>query len=481
MKALLQSGAGKQLMQRVRHLHFVGIGGAGMSGIAEVMLNLGYDVSGSDMNASAVTKRLSLQGAKVYLGHSEAHIKGVDVIIVSAAISEENPEIKAARKAGIPIVPRAEMLSELMRFKRGIAIAGTHGKTTTTSLTASVLAAGELDPTFVIGGLLNATGSHAALGGGDYLVAEADESDGSFLLLQPVMAVVTNIDTDHMDTYDQDTKKLDDAFVEFIHHLPFYGLAVMCLDDPGVQRVLPRLSRTVMTYGANEKADLRLLKRSQKGLKQTLDIQLPDGEVFTGCELNLPGLHNALNALAAIGIAWELGVPMAEMSEALSKFSGVGRRFSVNAPVSTGEGEAIFVEDYGHHPTEIAATLEAARSAWPERRIVLAFQPHRYSRTRDLFEDFTQVLASADALVLTEVYSAGENSINGADGRALTRSVRNRGLVEPMFVPDFRSLPSHLGDILREDDVLLLMGAGNIGTVAQHIKEKGLVDMEGLC
>ncbi len=475
MTRLLQSGAGRHLMQRVRRLHFVGIGGAGMSGLAEVMLNLGYVVSGSDLQASAVTRRLEQLGAKIHIGHRQEHVRDVDVVVISSAVPEHNPEVAAAREQRLPVVPRAEMLAELMRFKRGIAVAGTHGKTTTTSLAAAVLAAGGLDPTFVVGGLVNATGSHAALGSGDYLLAEADESDASFLLLQPVMAVVTNIDSDHMDTYGQDQSRLDRAFVEFLHHLPFYGLAIVCLDDPGVRRILPEVTRTLMTYGRHEKADLRLEQVRPDGLRQHLGWRLPDGKRLGECCLNLPGVHNALNATAAVALGWELGVEPEAIRDALCRFSGVKRRFNVHPPLALpGGGQAQFVEDYGHHPTEIAATVEAARSAWPGRRLVLAFQPHRYSRTRDLFEDFAGVLSTVDALLLTEVYGAGEAPLPVADGRALARAVRSRGRVDPVFVEDYGQIPQLLPGLLRDGDVLLLMGAGNIGSLARQMVEHGL-------
>ncbi len=480
MTRLLQSGAGRQLMQRVRQLHFVGIGGSGMSGLAEVMLNLGYTVSGSDLQASPVTRRLEEMGATLYMGHRAEQVQGADVLVVSSAVPEDNPEVVAARQLRLPVVPRAEMLAELMRFKRGIAVAGTHGKTTTTSLAAAVLAAGELDPTFVVGGLVNATGSHSSLGQGDYLLAEADESDASFLLLQPVMAVVTNIDSDHMDTYGQNLERLDQAFLDFLHHLPFYGLAILCVDDPGVQRILPRVTRTVMTYGESADADLRLLDTRPEGLRQYLHLRLPDGQELHDCCLNLPGRHNALNATAAVALGWELGVSPEAMKAALCRFSGVKRRFHVHGPLRLPRGgEVTFVEDYGHHPTEIRATLQAARSAWPDRRLVLAFQPHRYSRTRDLFEDFAQVLSTADALVLTEVYAAGEDPLPVADGRALSRAIRSRGQVDPVFVEDYRQLPEQLPGLLQDGDVLLLMGAGNIGTLAREIREHGLMGAGG--
>ncbi len=480
MTRLLKPGAGRQLMQRVRHLHFIGIGGSGMSGLAEVLLNLGYAVSGSDLQDGPATRRLRDMGASIFVGHAREQVSGADVVVVSSAVPENNPELEAARQARIPVVPRAEMLAELMRFKRGVAVAGTHGKTTTTSLAAAVLAAGGLDPTFVIGGLVNATGSHSSLGQGDYLLAEADESDASFLLLQPVMAVVTNIDTDHMDTYGQDLQRLDQAFVDFLHHLPFYGLAILCADDPGVQRILPRVTRTVMTYGTAEDADLRLLDSRAEGLRQFLHLRLPDGQVLEECCLNLPGHHNALNATAAMALGWELGVEPAQMKQALCGFSGVKRRFNVHGALALPDGgQATFVEDYGHHPTEIRATLQAARSAWPDRRLVLAFQPHRYSRTRDLFEDFAAVLSTADALVLSEVYAAGEAPLPMADGRALSRAVRNRGQVDPVFVEDYRDLPRQLAGLLQDDDVLLLMGAGNIGALAREIQEHGLMGAGG--
>ena len=460
---------------RMHRVHFVGIGGAGMGGIAEVLSNLGYDVSGSDLRENAVTHRLVNLGAKVFVGHDEAHVKDCDVVVTSTAVSADNPEVIAARAARIPVVPRAEMLAELMRFRFGIAVAGTHGKTTTTSLTASLLAEGGLDPTFVIGGLLNSAGSHAQLGEGRYLVAEADESDASFLYLAPMMAVVTNIDADHMETYGGDFENLRQAFLEFLHHLPFYGLAVMCIDDPVVRDLLPEISKPVLTYGfASEDADVRGFALEQRGAHTHFRVKRKNHDGELAVTLNMPGEHNALNALAAIAVATELEVADESIQNALASFEGIGRRFQIYGELQTTAGSVLLVDDYGHHPREVAATLEAARKAWPDRRLVLAFQPHRFSRTRDLFEDFGKVLSEADALLLLEVYAAGEQSQGGDDGRALCRAIRIRGQVDPVFVENIDDLASTLQGVLRDGDVLLTLGAGSIGAASAQLPSQFL-------
>lgn len=458
------------MKHKVRHLHFVGIGGAGMSGIAEVLLNLGYTVSGSDLNENAATRRLAQLGARIYRGHAAAHVAGADVLVTSTAVPADNPEVLAARAARIPVVARATMLAELMRFKQGIAVAGTHGKTTTTSLIASVLSEAGLDPTFVIGGKLLAAGAHARLGQGDYLVAEADESDASFLHLNPVLAVVTNIDQDHMETYGHDFKRLKDAFVAFLHRLPFWGMAVVCADDPGVRAILPRIDRPVMTYGTSAGATIQAVDiASHVGGMQFTALRNSE-RARIDITLNLPGHHNVLNALAAIAVAWELQLPDAAVQRALASFSGVGRRFQRHGEIHLADGRCFtLVDDYGHHPAEIAATLAAARGAYPGRRLVLVFQPHRYTRTRDLFEDFVQVLSQADALILTEVYAAGEAPIVAADGRSLARAVRVAGRVEPVFVAEMDRLPQVVADFVREGDVVLTMGAGSIGQLPAQL------------
>ncbi|MEO0002838.1 MAG: hypothetical protein RLZZ22_530 [Pseudomonadota bacterium] len=456
----------------IRHIHFVGIGGAGMSGIAEVLLNLGYRISGSDLGDSAVTRRLIELGARVHQGHNADYIGGADCIVTSTAVKADNPEVLAARAKLIPVVPRAVMLAELMRMKKGVAIAGTHGKTTTTSLVASVLAAADLDPTFVIGGKLNSAGANARLGSGDYIVVEADESDASFLKLLPVLAVVTNIDADHMETYGHDFGRLKDAFVEFLHHMPFYGAAVVCIDDPVVRELLPRIERPITSYGTAEDAQVRALDiravdgQMQFRVQRRNGIELPELEVV----LNLPGQHNVLNALAAIAVAVELGVPDAALLEALAQFKGVGRRFQRYGEVALPSGgAATLVDDYGHHPVEMAATLAAARGAFPGRRLVLAFQPHRYSRTRDCFEDFVKVIGQADAVLLAEVYAAGEAPLVAADGRALARALRVAGKVEPVFVDPIGDMAQAVLDNARDGDVVLCMGAGTIGAVPAQV------------
>ena len=461
-----------QGMGRVRRVHFVGIGGAGMCGIAEVMHNLGYEVSGSDLRENAVTRRLAGLGVKVLIGHAAANVSACDVVVVSTAIAAENPELVAAREQRIPVVPRAEMLAELMRFRYGIGVAGTHGKTTTTSLTASVLAEGGLDPTFVIGGQLNSAATNAQLGSGHYLVAEADESDASFLYLQPSMAVVTNIDADHLSTYEGDFRRLRQAFIDYLHHLPFYGLAVLCLDDPEVANILSEVTRPVITYGIDADADIRASELHQHELQTHFQVQRRGHDQPLSITLNLPGRHNVLNALAAIAVATELGVSDEAIQQALSEFQGIGRRFQVAGEIPTAAGSVLMIDDYAHHPREIAPTLDAVRAGWPERRLVVVFQPHRYSRTHDLFDDFIQVLSGVDVLVLSEVYAAGETPISGADGRALSRGIRARGHVDPIFVEKLDMLPDVLDDILRDGDVLLTLGAGDIGAAAAQLARK---------
>jgi UDP-N-acetylmuramate--alanine ligase len=458
-------------MRRIRRAHFVGIGGAGMGGIAEVLLNLGYQVSGSDLRENTVTRRLAVQGARIQIGHDASHVNDCDVVVVSSAVNEQNPEVKAARERRVPVVPRAEMLAEIMRFRYGIAVAGTHGKTTTTSLVASLLGEAGLDPTFVIGGLLNSANSHARLGSGRYLVAEADESDASFLYLQPMLAVVTNIDADHLSTYEGDFRRLRQTFVEFLHHLPFYGLAVLCLDDPNVRDVLPGITRQVRTYGIEaEDADVRAVNLRQDGVQMHFEIHQEEHEPLA-VVLNLPGRHNVLNALAAVAVARELEVDDQSVQRALETFAGIGRRFQLNGELAVPDGSVLFIDDYGHHPREIAATLEAVRHGWPERRLVTVFQPHRYSRTRDLFDDFAQVLGNTDLLLISEVYAAGEEPITGADSRALCRAVRGRGRVDPVFIEDIETLPAVLKNVLQAGDLVLTLGAGSIGATAAILPE----------
>ena len=456
----------------IRHIHFVGIGGSGMSGIAEVLLNQGYVISGTDLGENAATRRLVSLGATVHKGHDAKFIEGADAIVTSTAVKADNPEVVAAHARLIPVVPRAVMLAELMRMKKGVAIAGTHGKTTTTSLVASVLAAADLDPTFVIGGRLNSAGANAQLGSGEYIVVEADESDASFLMLLPVLSVVTNIDADHMDTYGHDFGKLKSAFVDFLHKMPFYGAAVVCTDDPAIRDILPQIARPITGYGFSEGAQLRAVDVRAVDGQMHFTVMRDDGQPPLPVVLNLPGLHNVLNALAAIGIAEELGVPDAAVQRALAEFKGVGRRFQRygEAALPSG-GTATLVDDYGHHPVEMAATLSAARGAFPGRRLVLAFQPHRYSRTRDCFEDFVKVIGQADAVLLAEVYAAGEAPIVAADGRALTRALRVAGKVEPVFVDDIAAMPQAVLDNARDGDVVLCMGAGSIGAVAGQVVE----------
>lgn len=458
---------------RVKNIHFVGIGGVGMSGIAEVMLNLGYHVSGSDLNSSATTQRLETLGAKVMQGHTAENIQGADVIVISSAVHDDNPEVKAAREQLIPVVPRAVMLGELMRLRKGIAIAGTHGKTTTTSLVASVLAQAGLDPTFVIGGRLTSAGSNAKLGTGEFIVAEADESDASFLNLMPVMEVITNIDADHMDTYDHDFEKLKQSFVDFTQRLPFYGTAVMCLDDPHVREIIPHVSKPVVTYGFDEAAQVRAIDAKAVNGKMEFTV-LQDKYAPLKISLNQPGMHNVKNACAAIAIARELSIKDSDIQKALTEFNGVGRRFTRYNDIGIERdtqnlGTYTLVDDYGHHPAELEATIAAARCTYPEKRLVLAFQPHRYTRTRDLFEDFVKVLSTVDVLLLADVYAAGESPIVAADGRALAHALRVTGKVEPIFVEKIQDMPEAISHIVRDGDVVMTMGAGSISSVATKL------------
>ena len=458
----------------IRHIHFVGIGGAGMSGIAEVLLNQGFTISGSDLGESAATRRLESLGAKVCIGHEAKHIEGADAIVTSTAVKADNPEVVAAHAKLVPVVPRAVMLAELMRMKKGVAIAGTHGKTTTTSLVASVFAEAGLDPTFVIGGRLNSAGANAALGSGEYIVVEADESDASFLNLLPVISVVTNIDADHMDTYGHDFGRLKGAFVDFLHKMPFYGAAVVCVDDPAIREILPQIARPITSYGLSEDAQVRALNVRAVGGQMHFTVQRRNGVALPDLDvvLNLPGQHNVLNSLAAIGIAVELGVPDEAVLKALAGFKGVGRRFQRYGEAAlTGGGHITVVDDYGHHPVEMAATIAAARGAFPGRRLVLASQPHRYTRTRDCFEDFVKVIGQADAVLLAEVYAAGEAPIVAADGRSLARALRVAGKLEPVFVDDVADMPKAVLDNARDGDVVLCMGAGTVGAVAGRIME----------
>lgn len=473
MNALLRKHKGRPVdaaMRRIRKVHFIGIGGVGMSGIAEVLLNMGYQVSGSDAREGAAVARLRAAGADVRVGHDPANVTGANVVVTSSAVSDTNPEVCAALEQRIPIVPRAEMLAELMRFRFGIAVAGTHGKTTTTSLVASALAEGGLDPTFVIGGKLNSSGSNARLGESEYLVAEADESDASFLYLQPMLAVVTNIDADHMETYG-DFDSLTGTFLEFLHHLPFYGLAVVCHEDPVIRDLLPGLSRPVISYGLDDEADVQACNIRYQGMSSIFDVKAPERDDLLSVRLSMPGVHNILNALAAITVAREVGVDDEAIVRALENFQGIGRRFQVNGQVSINGGQVTLVDDYAHHPREVAATIAAARNVWPEQRLVVIFQPHRYTRTRDLFEDFTMVLSEADVVLMMEVYAAGEDPISGADSRTLCRAIRNRGQVDPIFMESSDDLVQSLPGILQPGDVVLTMGAGDIGALAASLAE----------
>lgn len=466
-------------MGHIKHVHFVGIGGVGMAGIAEVLLRQGYIISGSDLADNALTQWLRVMGAVIYRGHDASHIKNADVIVRSTAVAEDNPELQAAYQARIPIVPRAEMLGELMRFRYGIAFAGAHGKTTTTSLATSILAEAGLDPTFVIGGRLNSVGSNARLGRGHYLVAEADESDASFLYLKPMISVVTNIDQDHMGTYEHDFERLKDTFVKFLHNLPFYGLAVLCIDDPNIREILPRVGRPIVTYGMDPEADFRTLSYTQSGMTTQFVVERPKGQLPLSITLNLPGRHNVLNALAVIAVASELKIQDHAIMYALENFAGIGRRFQVYGTFSLANGGKVtLVDDYGHHPREIAATLQAARESWPHNRLVMVYQPHRYTRTRDLFHDFCEVLSLADQLILLDVYSAGEEVISGADSPSLVNEIKNRGQKNPIFVDRHETLPSLFAKELKDGDILLMQGAGNIGALAAKLAQTELREVK---
>jgi UDP-N-acetylmuramate--alanine ligase len=458
-----------QRMRRINTIHFVGIGGSGMGGIAEVLLNLGYRVQGSDLKANAVTERLAAMGALIQMGHRAGNATGADVVVVSTAVAADNPEVLAAKSQRVPVVPRAEMLGELMRFRQSVAVAGTHGKTTTTSLVASILAEGGEDPTFVIGGRLKSAGTNARLGTGRYLVAEADESDASFLHLQPIISIVTNIDNDHLGTHGGDFGKLCQSFVSFLHNLPFYGLAVLCNDDEHVRRIMPDIGRPFVSYGIDDGADVRAVNIVRDRNRTRFDVQRPGHSAPLSVILNLPGLHNVRNALAAIAVATDLQVKDDAIARALENFQGIDRRMQLVANIDTAAGNILIVDDYGHHPTELAATLEALRQAWPERRLVLVFQPHRFTRTRDLLDDFGNVLSDADVLLVTEVYAAGEAPIEGADGRAICRVVRSRGKVEPVFVGAPENIAASLASLLRDGDLVVTMGAGHIGNIAHEL------------
>lgn len=463
-------------MRRIRHIHFIGIGGAGMSGIAEVLLNQGYVISGSDISASSVTERLQSLGVDIHIGHQAGNIAGVDVVVVSSAIDKSNEEIIAAMEQRIPIIRRAEMLAELMRYRHTIAIAGTHGKTTTTSLIATLMAQGGLDPTYVIGGILNGAGTNAKLGASNIMVVEADESDASFLHLQPLVAVVTNIDEDHMVTYDGDFEKLKQTFIEFLHNLPFYGLAVLCADDPVIQELLPRISRPVLTYGQSDFADFHIQDVEQAGITTRFKVARPDRDELLPVTLNMPGIHNVLNATAAIAVATDEGLSDDDIVQGLAGFRGVGRRFDIKADLAIAGGSVMLVDDYGHHPTEVAANIRAIRAGWPEKRLVMIYQPHRYSRTHDLYDAFVDVLSEVDLLLMLEVYSAGEAPIRGADSRSLCRSIRQRGQIDPVYVKDQADIRHVLKDLLIDGDILLTQGAGSIGLLSRELAEEGLGD-----
>ncbi|WP_299080842.1 UDP-N-acetylmuramate--L-alanine ligase [uncultured Paraglaciecola sp.] len=460
-------------MRRIKHIHFVGIGGAGMGGIAEVLANEGYSISGSDRQPNGMTQRLQDLGATIYFGHLASNIELANVVVVSSAIDQSNPEIIAANHKRIPVIRRAEMLAELMRFRHGIAVAGTHGKTTTTSLLATIFAEAKLDPTFVIGGLLNSAGTNARLGDSQYLIAEADESDASFVHLQPMVSVVTNIEADHMETYQGDFQKMQDTYIDFLHNLPFYGLAVLCIDDPVIQQLLPRVGRKYLTYGVSEQADVRAVN-IQLGFNQSTFDVLREGLPALSIRVNIPGQHNVLNSLAAIAVATDEGLDDNSIVQALAGFSGIGRRFEFLGDYATSKGQAILIDDYGHHPTEVAATIAVARNNWPDRRLVMAYQPHRYTRTRDLYEDFVEVLSQVDVLLLLEVYSAGEEAIDGADSRSLCRSIRQRGQLEPIYVSSINELPKLLAESLSDQDIVLTQGAGNIGQIAKFLQSSQL-------
>lgn len=457
-------------MRRVKCIHFVGIGGAGMNGIAEVLLNEGYDISGSDLNENTVTERLKSKGATIYIGHQASNIEKASVVVVSTAISTENPELVAAKELRIPVVRRAEMLAELMRFRHGIAVAGTHGKTTTTALVTQIYFEAGLDPTFVNGGLVKSAGTNARLGSSRYLIAEADESDASFLHLQPMVSIVTNIEADHMDTYGGDFETLKQTFIDFLHNLPFYGQAIMCIDDPVVRELIPRVSRQVITYGFSEDADVRIVNYHQKGQQGKFTV-VRQGHADLDITLNIPGKHNALNASAAIAVATEDDIADDAIVRALVSTQGTGRRFDHLGEFDTGNGQAMLVDDYGHHPSEVDVTIQAARSGWPDKRLVMIFQPHRYSRTRDLYDDFANVLEKVDVLIILDVYSAGEKPIAGADSRSLCRTIRSRGKVDPIFVDSSNKLPSTLASLLEDNDLVLTQGAGDVGRVAKSLAD----------
>jgi len=459
-------------MRRIKRIHFVGIGGAGMCGIAEVLLNQGYDISGSDLRENPVVERLRSLGATVYIGHRAKNVLGVDVVVVSSAITENNPELLEAREQRIPVVPRAEMLAELMRYRHGIAIAGAHGKTTTTSLIASIFAEAGRDPTYVVGGLVNSSGSNARLGDSRYFIAEADESDASFLHLQPMVSVITNIDADHMDTYGGDFNQLKQTYVEFLHNLPFYGLAVICIDDAPAKSILPQVSRPVLTYGKSEEADFRITDVSVSKIHSAFKVHRPNGAVTLSVELNIPGEHNVLNAAAAVAVATDEGVDDKSIINGLKKFQGVGRRFQIYGEFSLRNGRAMLVDDYGHHPREVDAVIKAIRKGWPEKRLVMIYQPHRYTRTRDLYEDFVAVLSQVDVLIMLDVYSAGEEHIAGADTRSLCRSIRQRGSVDPIFAESIEAVPDIVMEQVRGDDLVITQGAGNVGSLAVTLAKR---------
>jgi len=460
-------------MRRVKRIHFVGIGGAGMCGIAEVLSNLGYTVSGSDIRESTTVQHLREQEILVEIGHAEAHVEGADVVVVSSAVDKTNPEVSAAFELRIPVVRRAEMLAELMRYRHGVAVAGTHGKTTTTSIITNIFADAGLDPTFVIGGKVNSAGTNAKLGESRYLVAEADESDASFLHLQPMVSVVTNIEADHMGTYGGDFERLRQTFIEFLHNLPFYGIAVVCVDDPVVRELLPKISRQVLTYGLSDDADFRIQNVREDGLRSHFDVARVRSDDVLSFTINQPGIHNVLNATAAIAVATDEGINAEHICSGIETYQGVGRRFQIYGEQKVAGGSAILVDDYGHHPTEVMATIKAVRQAWPERRLLMVYQPHRFTRTRDLYDDFVRVLSEVDMLLMLNVYSAGENSIPGADSRSLCASIRQLGKIDPIFVEDIEQVLETLKSVVRSDDIVLTQGAGNIGGIALQLAGSG--------
>jgi UDP-N-acetylmuramate--alanine ligase len=466
-------------MRRIRRIHMIGVGGTGMSGIAEVLVNLGYEVAGSDIRASTVTERLEQMGVEIFIGHREENVGTADVVVSSSAVNESNPEVAAARRSRVPVVPRAEMLAELMRYRHGIAVAGTHGKTTTTSLIASVFGEAGLDPTFVIGGLVNSVGSNAQLGASRFLIAEADESDASFLHLQPMVTVVTNIEADHMETYGGDFSVLRRTFLEFLHNLPFYGVAVMCLDDPVIRELLPEVTRQVITYGFAHDADYRIANMQRRGLTTSFDVVRPGEAGPLAVNLNMPGEHNVLNATAAVAVACDEGLADEAILSGLAQFRGVGRRFTDMGTLSLPGGEALLVDDYGHHPTEVRATLDSARQAFPDQRVVMIYQPHRFTRTRDLYEDFVATLSRCDVLVLLDVYAAGEDPIPGADSRSLTRSIRQRGQLEPIFAEYIEDVPGILCGVVRGGDVIITQGAGNVSALAKELSAMNFDEVSG--